>query len=146
MGKRLDLTGQRFGRLFVIKVTEQKRGGSYLWKCKCDCGNEVLASVSELNSGNKKSCGCMTKISVIEYYKDGTYLFNLNDKVTKNNTSGFKGVSWEKHTNKWHAYIMLRGKQKNLGRFTNKQDAINARKEAEEKYFKPILEKYGKTQ
>lgn len=38
--------------------------------------------------------------------------------------------------------MTFKGKQFYLGHFTTKQDAINARKAAEEKYFKPILEKY----
>ncbi|KYC94351.1 hypothetical protein B4102_0211 [Heyndrickxia sporothermodurans] len=45
-----------------------------------------------------------------------------------------------KNRNKWKAYIGFKGKQINLGHFDDLQDAIAARKEAEDKYFKPILE------
>ena len=55
--KRLvDLTGQRFGRLIVLS----RESGSK-WKCLCDCGNEIIASGSNLKSGNTTSCGCYAK-------------------------------------------------------------------------------------
>lgn len=55
------------------------------------------------------------------------------DEVIKNNKP--KGVSWNKRQQKWVAYITINKKRKSLGSFTNKQDAINARQEAVEKYF-----------
>lgn len=51
-----DLTGQRFGRLEVIKKLEK----SY-WLCKCDCGNTTNALSTCLVNGYKKSCGCLQK-------------------------------------------------------------------------------------
>ena len=53
-----------------------------------------------------------------------------------NNTSGCIGVVWHKATNKWMARITVENQDIYLGLFTNKQDAINARIEAEHKYFK----------
>ena len=52
-----------------------------------------------------------------------------------NNTSGHKGVTFDKSRNKWMAHIKLNGKHKTLGRFVKFEDAVKARKEAEEKYF-----------
>ena len=60
---------------------------------------------------------------------------NMNRSIQSNNTSDTVGVSWRKDRNKWRAYITLNGKQKTLGLFVLKEDAIKARKEAEEKYF-----------
>ena len=54
-----DITGQRFGRLTAIERLPEKSNGSYLWRCKCDCGNETIVSTKCLNSGNTKSCGCL---------------------------------------------------------------------------------------
>ena len=51
------------------------------------------------------------------------------------NTSGHKGVSWDKSRNKWYAYITVNYKLINLGRFSILEDAIEARKKAEIKYF-----------
>ena len=56
----LDLTGMRFGRLVCLSPTDTRdHSGRIQWLCKCDCGNTCLASVSQLKSGYKKSCGCL---------------------------------------------------------------------------------------
>lgn len=44
------------------------------------------------------------------------------------------GVCWSNTANKWKAYISLEGKQKHLGYFNNIEDAIQARKDAEDIY------------
>lgn len=56
-----DLRGQRFGRLVAIEPTEERRYNSVVWRCRCDCGNEKLASARALMSGGTKSCGCCHK-------------------------------------------------------------------------------------
>lgn len=56
--RKIDLTGQRFERLFVIGEAP-KRGKSSMWLCRCDCGAEVSVSVSDLRRGHTKSCGCL---------------------------------------------------------------------------------------
>lgn len=62
-------------------------------------------------------------------------------EIFKNNTSGCKGVAWHKRTNKWQAYITIKGKRTNLGSYIEKADAIKARKAAELKYHAPLLKK-----
>lgn len=54
---------------------------------------------------------------------------------SNNKSSGHTGVSWNKRENKWRSYIKINGYQKHLGYFIDKDDAIKARKDAEEKYF-----------
>jgi len=39
MRKIKDLTNQRFGRLIAKRPTKERRSGSVVWGCKCDCGN-----------------------------------------------------------------------------------------------------------
>lgn len=56
-----DLTGQRFGRLVVISKEGQGVGGVYLWKCRCDCGNEKTVSSRSLKNGHTRSCGCLNR-------------------------------------------------------------------------------------
>lgn len=51
-----------------------------------------------------------------------------------NNVSGVTGVYFDKSVNKWLAFITLKGKTINLGKFLNKDDAIKARKDAEKLY------------
>ena len=58
-----------------------------------------------------------------------------NSKIRRNNTSGVTGVQWMKDKNKWRASIEINNQKKYLGDFENIQDAIDARREAEEKYF-----------
>lgn len=53
----------------------------------------------------------------------------------QNNSSGVPGVSWHKQHGKWHAKIMLNGKDKHLGYFNDLEDAKAARQAAERKYF-----------
>ncbi|MCK4640622.1 MAG: hypothetical protein KAU06_04730 [Candidatus Marinimicrobia bacterium] len=60
-----DLTGQRFGRLIVIKKANNSRGtkgcpsGRVRWLCKCDCGKEKIVWGDSLKTGSIKSCGCL---------------------------------------------------------------------------------------
>ncbi len=47
--------------LTALQPTEERgRNGSIIWRCRCDCGNEVLADLSQLTAGNRKSCGCLS--------------------------------------------------------------------------------------
>ena len=59
---RLDLTGQRFGKLTALfqntKIHPKNNGGAF-WHCKCDCGNETDVQVSYLQDGEIQSCGCI---------------------------------------------------------------------------------------
>ena len=59
MGKALDLTNQRFGRLIAIQPTKERRNNSIIWKCQCDCGKICYTSASNLRTGGTKSCGCL---------------------------------------------------------------------------------------
>ena len=62
MGKFIDLTGQKFGRLTVIErdMSVPTCKGPY-WICKCDCGNTVTVKAYSLRSGITKSCGCYNR-------------------------------------------------------------------------------------
>ena len=60
MSHLIDLTGSRFGRLTVIGRGEPKAGcTNAVWRCKCDCGNEVDVRSTVLRKGESKSCGCL---------------------------------------------------------------------------------------
>ena len=60
-----DLTGQKFGRLTVIKRIAnhiQPNGASVtMWECQCECGNIHHVSSTGLIRGDSKSCGCLKK-------------------------------------------------------------------------------------
>jgi len=59
MGKSIDISGNKYNRLLVLRKTNKKMGTNYLWECQCDCGNITYASKSALETGHKKSCGCL---------------------------------------------------------------------------------------
>lgn len=67
MSHIIDLTGQKFGRLSVIKrgKPEGKTQTNAYWLCKCDCGNEVVVISKSLRNGESMSCGCYRS----EYWK-----------------------------------------------------------------------------
>ena len=58
-----------------------------------------------------------------------------NTKTRTDNLCGYKGISFNKKENKWRARISKHGKTKHLGRFSSIDLAIQARKDAEDKYF-----------
>lgn len=58
MGKMIDITNQRFGKLVVLENAGKLDGRHYFWKCQCDCGKIITIEGSRLRSGNTKSCGC----------------------------------------------------------------------------------------
>lgn len=59
-GQFIDLTGQRFGRLTVVKRADFNYNmSSALWVCKCDCGNVKNVVSTSLRYGRTRSCGCL---------------------------------------------------------------------------------------
>lgn len=98
------------------------------------CREKARQSMNELNKNRNKH---LKKRG----YVNGTVTWAKNIKTPTNNTSGYKGVSLlkakpgKRKKDAWRAYIVIRQKQINLGTYENKQDAIMARKLAEEKYF-----------
>lgn len=219
MAKRIDLTGQKFNMLTVIKLDHVGKRSTSYWLCKCDCGNEAVVNGGNLRSGATKSCGCLKHIaskkkmkenaekenrqslvgkrfgrltvisnkcedvisktwvckcdcgkvlelpeSQLPLYKscgcqnredaknnigeyvgriDGTSVSKIRSKKTPStNTSGTRGVSFNKRTNKWQAYIGFKGKHYNLGYYKNINDAIKARKLAEDNLYGKFLDWY----
>lgn len=61
MPKKIDLTGQRFGKLTVIKEHPERKGGRICWECKCDCGNMTIVKGLSLKNGDTRSCGCLNR-------------------------------------------------------------------------------------
>lgn len=61
MGKFVDLTGQKFGKLLVEKRLENNQYKKAQFLCKCDCGNEIFAVGTLLKNGRIKSCGCLNR-------------------------------------------------------------------------------------
>lgn len=59
----IDLTGQKFGRLEALNIV--RRGSQRMWRCRCDCGNELAYPAGRLRVGDIKSCGCLRTERII---------------------------------------------------------------------------------
>ena len=60
---------------------------------------------------------------------------SINQRTHSTNTSGHRGVMWEKRRKRWVAYITIKYRNKYLGSFHDINDAVSTRKEAELKYW-----------
>ena len=120
-----DLTGQRFGRLTVIK-----KGKPYCssakWVCKCDCGSVKEIRQSNLIDGLSKSCGCMAKT---RWMKKRLSSFS-NENMPKVKNVG----------NKYYASIGFQGKRYNLGSFATEEEAAQVKLDAENILYKSYLD------
>lgn len=56
--------GNTYGRLLVLERVENNKRGDAQWKCKCECGTELVVTGVALRSGHTKSCGCLQRDKV----------------------------------------------------------------------------------
>lgn len=115
--KLIDITGQKFNRLTVIKFNKVNNSGQSYWDCICDCGNKITTRRNRLFNGSAKSCGCYNKERASKWlkfyanskahkgsgnpmYKDGrskTRLFRIwqciNNRCSSKNSLGQKNYS-----------------------------------------------------
>lgn len=61
MTAKKDVTGNKYGRLTVIKDSGKRKKTHILWECVCECGNIILKDSYSLRTGHTKSCGCYRK-------------------------------------------------------------------------------------
>lgn len=217
MAKFTDLTGEKFGRLTVIRRLENDKHRNSRWSCKCECGEIVNVLGFCLKNGNTKSCGCFmfdeaskrhikhghvtkgkssptyrTWINMIQrcnnpnasYYSyyggrginvcerwmnfenfledmgerpsknhsierkdsNGDYCLSnckwgtsqeqgRNRSIQNNNKSGYKGIYKVNKTGKWTAAIGVSKKTIYIGSYEILEDAVQARKKAEQEYW-----------
>lgn len=143
-----DLSEMHFDRLKAVRKTDQRKNGSVVWECQCECGNIAYVRAASLVQGNTKSCGCLNatqsrrnllnRLSVD--IVDGTKLSALNSSPPSDNTSGVRGVNYERSTGRWRASIGFKGVVYDLGSYNYLEQAAQARKTAEEIIWKPFLE------
>ena len=125
-----DMTGQRFGRLTVLRRAGSTRHREALWLCLCDCGNERTISGSSLRRGYSKSCGCLRDEIVSNtqstHRKTKTRLYNVwthmiqrcyNPKHTAYKRYGGRGITvcneWRNSFQKFHEWAMETGYDEN---------------------------------
>ncbi len=61
MPRLLDIVGEKFNLLTVLKRSDQQINGNVKWDCVCDCGGYTSVTGSRLKSGITRSCGCLAK-------------------------------------------------------------------------------------
>lgn len=103
--RKIDLTGKRFGRLFVIcQSVERGNRGQIKWDCICDCGNKKTITGDILNAGDSNSCGCLVKenkfnlshgMSKSRIYRIYRHMINrcVNTNVDSYPNYGGRGIS-----------------------------------------------------
>ena len=145
----LDLTGQQFGRLTVIRRDGTAKNGNATWLCKCNCGNLVTVDSYRLRHRITVSCGCYRRdISKERLTKDprtreqignamnlplvnGSNVAALT-KLSSRNISGVIGVSFDKRSGKWATRLFYHGRYILNQTFTDFDEAVEARRRAEE--------------
>lgn len=145
-----NLIGRRFGKLEVIGRSD-KRGSRGertvpLWECRCECGNITYKATDTLTNSELSMCNeCVGKYARSKQrekagYVDGTQLSRIkSDKLISSNTSGCRGVYFDKCSGKWRARLKFKGKLMNFGSHANFEDAVKARKAAEQEYYGEFL-------
>lgn len=148
-----DLTGKQFGELTVLEHDKEKSKGKKdtYWKCRCSCGKITSVARKHLLDGSIKSCGHTKRQNGLDHTdnfngmrdRQNKYNTNLevirNQKMQPNNTSGVKGVHYNKARGRWVAEVSVGGK--NIRRdFKNKEDAIKYRQELVDTYYKPKID------
>lgn len=137
-----DIVGRRFGKLVVLKELGYRRV-----LCRCDCGNVKEINKSHLLSGDIVSCGCEQKMSAIKARASKLYKGTDINKIstataTSRSTTGIRGVSYSTRREKYRANIGFRGQKFELGYFDTIEEAAKARKAAEERLYKPLIEEW----
>ena len=136
MGRKIeDLTGQRFGKLTVIKYAGQAKDNHALWLCQCDCGSEPFAVPSNnLKRSHTTSCGCVRDQILREFapkngthYKRYTRLYNIWANIKRRcddqnyprfKDYGGRGITvcdeWKDNFEVFYEWAMSNGYQENL--------------------------------
>lgn len=149
--KSPDLTGQVFGKLTVIGRSDRRnpRGKrtTPMWECRCECGNITYKATDTLTNPDESMCQeCKGRIGAeiarqSAGFVGGTQISRIkNMTLIATNTSGCRGVYYDKKTNKYRARLKFKGKIMNFGSYRNFEDAVAARKAAEQEYFGAFLE------
>ena len=148
--KSPDLTGKVFGHITVLRRSPERRrrGDRQLveWECQCECGAIVYRTSDQLSDTKERMCvSCARKNSAAIAQKSagfegGTQVTKIqNMKLSSANTSGCRGVYHHKKQKKWCARLKFQGKLMNFGSYDNFEDAVKARRRAEEEVYGTYL-------
>lgn len=152
IGKHKDIAGQRFGLLTALSFVRRDT-----WRFACDCGRIVEARTSyvaeQLHKSVTPSCGCLFRASAakrmtehhLQDVRGGVSLSHarrtMAGQIRSSNTSGCTGVRVRHNAggDTYSARIEFGGHSVHLGTFATFDEAVAARKAAEEKYLAPVV-------
>lgn len=104
MGKFVDLTGQKYGRLTVLSRSPEI-GYKIKWNCSCECGGSIVARGNDLRNGGTSSCGCLQKESrVASNIKHGHATFRAGSTRTYNSWANMMQRCTNPLNPKWPIY------------------------------------------
>lgn len=156
--KRKDITGQKFGRLTVVRYEGAAKNGNATWLCQCDCGQRTIVDGYRLRKGATTSCGCYRREVMREAIRKNpktaakigqknqfaaTEGVNLNATLTvrSTNQSGVTGVSFDQQSGKWNARLFFKGQLVLNRTYCSFGEAVTARQRAERQYLMPLLKR-----
>ena len=130
MGKKIDITGQTFGRMVAKYVAKTDARGRQFWWCECSCGEGKVIRGVDLRNGKTKSCGCLRNDRVRAargtHLDSGTRLYRIwramrrrcSDKNQLSYTwYGGKGIivcdEWDSYEN-FKSWAIAKGYEENL--------------------------------
>ena len=100
MAHKIDLTGNRYGRLTVLQEDGKTNHGDLRWLCKCDCGNIKTITGSKLKRGWTKSCGCIQK----EWASRNMSTHKMSNTTLYNVWLRIKSRCYYPKNNRYHRY------------------------------------------
>ena len=77
MGAFIDMSGEVYGRLTVVKPYDKTKDGKIRWLCQCECGNTALVTRRELKCGKTRSCGCYKREKMTKHGMFNTRLYRI---------------------------------------------------------------------
>lgn len=111
MGQFVDITGQRYGTLIAIHPTERRtKGGGYIWRFKCDCGNTKDIPANSVRTGMVKSCGCQYKYVCEQDKRLFTIWVNMRQRCSNPNSPNYNryGARGIKVCDDWESFKKFR--------------------------------------
>ena len=145
-----NLEGERVGRLTVLERSDRygSRGKRkvQLWKCLCDCGAITYKATDTLTNHEQSMCSdCAQRYAAAcaregAGFVEGTQLSKIqNIPQASKGFTGVRGVYYETKTHKYRARLKFRGQMYNLGSYSTLEEAVEARRVAEEDIYGNFL-------
>lgn len=137
-----NLVGQRFGKLTAVELLEKSnKYNKRVYRCKCDCGNEVNVLSNSLCTGHTLSCGCMLSYYniYIKKYLDNNKIENIPEYAVVINDIRFR---YDFYLPKYNCFIEYDGRQHYEQVNYSKDNKINLEKFIKRQEYDAIKNKY----